>query len=237
MSLLSICRDVLAETGWPVLNTIASNSDPTAVQIFSLANKELEALSEAYDWPHLETDYSFNTVDGTSIYAWPSDFRKSVSGSLYDASEYYSLRGSLPADEWHLRKYGLLGSIGRQSFRVKYVGGVPGIEIAPEPNEARELVALYQTTNYASTDALVIKEKYELDTDLSLIPERLVKMGLNWRFRRAKGLDFSAEIAEWRSTVQQQFSARIDAPDIMIGSRHTGDNGITGGYVPDNGFG
>lgn len=243
MSLLRICRAVFAETGWPVLGSIASNSNATAQQAFALANSELAALSELYDWPHLEEEFNFTTIPGQAWYAFPADFRKVSVGSVFDKSEYYQIKGSLSITHWFAQKYALLGNLSRMKFRVKYVNGVAGFEVTPTPESANDMVALYYGTNYALTGDIppVPKEYYELDTDVSRIPERLIMLGLRWRFRRAKGLDFSAELAEYNLTVGQQFGARIASADIKVGGRMYESwadcDGLTNGYIPENGFG
>lgn len=238
MSLLSICQAVTAETGWPVPSAIAANSEGTAVQLKALANAELEHLSEQHDWPHTEVEYTFNTVIGTTVYELPENYRKMVFGSLYNAAQYYQLRGSMNPEEWMRRKYGLLGSISRQTCRViVQTNGRYALEVTPTPSSAEQVVFFYQGNQYAKTEAGVRQSKYEGDTDTSLIPERLVQLGLKWRFRRAKGLDFSAELAEYNSVVSQQFVARQMPQDIPVGGRRYGYDELGSGYVPDNGYG
>ena len=237
MTLLSICQRVFGETGWPVLTTIATNSDPTAVQIKSLAISELEALSEKYDWPHLETEYTFATVNGQSVYPWPSNYRKLSVGSIFDRDEYYQIKGSIPVDQWNLRKYGLLSSISRRRFRVRYVGGTPGIEITPTPDAVKNVVAVYYSKEFALSETNASKEVYTADTDVSKIPERLVRLGLKWRFREAKGLDFGAALAEYNATISMIFGAAQASGDIPIGGNLTGYDELPAGYVPENGFG
>lgn len=240
MSLLSICQSVLGEVGWPVFSQISGNTDATAVQIKAIANNELRALSEAFDWPMLETEYSFATVDGTSAYALPSDYRKVVQHSVFDASEYYSIKGSMPIAEWNIRKYGLLGGISRRSFRLNYDSdGNPFLNLTPTPSSANTLVLLYFGTDYARDAGGTVKPQYVLDTDVSRVPERMVELGIRWRFKRAKGLDHSAELAEYNSSVRQQYAARKDSPDIFVGGmrRDPDMDGLTSGYIPENGFG
>lgn len=237
MTLLSICQRVFGETGWPVLTAIAANSDPTAAQIKALAISELEALSEKYDWPQLETEYAFATVNAQSVYPWPSDFRKLSVGSVFNHDEYYQLKGSVPVDQWNLRKYGLLSSISRRRFRVRYVGGTPGIEITPTPTVAQNVVAVYYSNSYARSEGGVGKEVYTTDTDVSKIPERLVRLGLKWRFREAKGLDFGAALAEYNATIGMIFGAAQASGDIPIGGNLTGYDELPTGYIPENGFG
>jgi hypothetical protein len=234
-----MCKRVMAEVGWPVPNVIATSSDSTAQQIFAIANTELGIISEAHNWPHLEMEYEFTTVPGQSLYLWPVDFRVQAQQGIFDASQYYHVKGSMNLQDWYRLKEGLLGSLSQLVFR-NYVtqAGVQGIEITPTPTGAQDLVATYYTQMYARTDADVHIPKYMVDTDVSKVPESYVELGVKWRFRRAKGLDFSVELAEYNSTVRTQYAKYISAAEIPVGGRRiNADWPITNGYVPDNGFG
>jgi len=236
MSLLSICKNVLAETGWPVLSTIASNSDATAQQIFAIANGELRALSEMFSWPQLEVEYSFPTVAGQAVYLWPPDFRVLAPQSVFDKNQYYELKGSTGMQFWELLKYGKLSSLGRARFRVTYPLGVPGIEMTPAPTGSTGMVAVYYSKDFARDANGASVPLYTNDGDVAKVPERYVELGVKWRFRRAKGLDYSAELAEYNNTIQTQFAKYTAQGEITIGGRRQLD-GITSGYVRDTGFG
>ena len=236
MTLLSICRSVLAETGWPVLSTIATNSDATAQQIFAIANAELEALSELFAWPHLEVEYSFNTVANQAVYLWPVDFRTLAPQSVFDSGQYYELRGSTGLQFWELLKYGKLSSLARARYRTVYPLGAPGIEITPAPVGVNPLVAVYYSNQYARDASGVGISRFSSDTDVSKVPERYIQLGIKWRFRRAKGLDFSAELAEYNATVQTQFAKYAGPAEINVGGRRRMD-WCAPGYVRENGFG
>ena len=171
MSLLSICKSVLAETGWPVLNAIAGSSDATAQQIFAIANTELQALSELFSWPHLEVEYDFNSVANQAVYLWPADFRVLAPQSVFNKNEYFELKGSTGMQFWELLKYGKLGQLNRARFRVVYPLGAPGIELTPAPVGVDALVAVYYTGQYARSSGGASIPLYAVDTDISKIPE------------------------------------------------------------------
>ncbi len=237
MPLLQICQNVLAEVGWPVLSSVASNTDGTAKQIFAIANTELKRLSERHNWPHLETEYAFNTVAAQAQYPWPEDFRVPAQQSVFDASEYYQLRGSVSLQEWHYRKNGLLGNLGRRTFRTAYPLGVPGFEITPTPTSINSLVATYYSKEFATDETGDSIPVFAQDTDTSKVPEEYIELGIKWRFRRAKGLDFSVELAEYNDAVKTQFAKYLSQAEIPVGGRRWQDDYITNGYVPENGFG
>jgi hypothetical protein len=238
VSLSSICKSVLAETGWTVLSTIASNSDGTAVQIKELAITELENLSQQYDWPQLEVAYSFDTVVGQLNYVMPDDFNKMVTDSVFNASQYYSIRGSIEIQEWQYRRNGMYASLDRQHYRLTFNGVNFVLELAAPPTQVETLLLEYQTTEYARAANGTSKPVYELDDDVSKVPENLIKLGLKWRFRMAKGMDYSAALSEYNNTLKQRFANVHNAASIPVGGRRLLDtNPVTSGYVRDTGFG
>lgn len=237
MSLYKICKNVLSETGWPVPSTIASNTDATAQQIFTIANTELRALSEKFNWPQLRTEYEFMTVPPQDTYSWPEDFRFVAWDSVFDASGYYNVRGSMPLREWNRWAHGLLGQLSHQRFLTGYdASGDPVIQFSPAPVTAASMVAFYFTNEYARTSEGGSIPEYTADSDVSKVPERLVELGVKWRFRAAKGLDYSAALAEYNSDVKDQFARYLGSGDIMIGGPRDYDV-VTDGYVRDSGFG
>lgn len=244
MTLLTMCNRVLTLNGFPALLSIVGSDNPGAIQILSIANAELRALSEAFDWPQLEVEHEFTTVADQSVYDWPADFRKVSPTSVFDANAYYRIKGSTDIQLWNRYKYGLLGSVSHQRYRLGYrteLGdnevGVPTLEFTPAPTDVRDVVALYFTNKYArNATSNAVSEMYEADTNVSRLPERLIELGVGWRLRRAKGLDYSAELAEYNNTVGQQFAAYKGSSDVPVGAIPAYE-GLTDGYVPDNGFG
>ncbi len=236
MSLINVCQNVLAETGWPVLTSIVNNTDGTARQMLAIANAELAALSEQLNWPQLQVEYPFSTVPNQTVYLWPANFRVLAGSSVFNADQYVELKGSTGLQFWELLKYGKLSSLVRPRFKVTYPLGVPGIEITPPPAGISALVAVYYTKMFVRGADGAEYERFNSDGDTSIVPERYLELGVKWRFRRAKGMDFSAELAEYNNTVQTQYSKYNATGEITIGGRRAID-GITSGYVRETGFG
>lgn len=237
MSLLSICENVLTSTGWDSYTTISSNTDKTARQIFALCNIELRNLARRFSWPQLIRENPFDTVAGQSAYNTPEDFEKLIQDSAYNIDEYYSLRSSMTDRQWNDWRYGLLGQLSHQRYKLRYSNGVPYIQIAPTPDSAERLIYVYKSKYYVkSADGSELKEKFALDDDVSIVPEDVVEAGVCWRFRRMKGLDFSAELSEYNEMTRTRFAQSRGEGDIPIPNGNYMPE-ITEGYVPSNGFG
>ena len=182
-------------------------------------------------------EYDFNTVNGQSVYPWPADFRMVEPDALFSTDEYYRLRGSTQYQYWQLYKYGKLGNLNRKRFRQIYADTGPAFEVTPTPIGAEPITSLYYSNFYARDADGNDIPRYAQDTDVSRIPEDLIRLGVRWRFREAKGLDFSAALSEYNTVVAQRFAQFTATGETSVGSRRPNDyDGLTPGYVPDWNF-
>lgn len=236
MSLLSVCQNVLNITGWDELSTISGNTDKTAKQILAIANQELRSLGKRFDWRHCIVEYEFDTVVDQVEYALPEDYEKLVKDSVYNKDEYYRLRSGVSEAQWNQWKHGLLGSISHQRYRITLDGVAPVFLLSPAPSSAESLVLFYKSSHFAYDNSNTAKAQYENDDDRARIPEDVVEMGVLWRFKRAKGLDFSAELAEYNEMTKTRFAQTLGESELPIPNNNFTPE-LTDGYVPDSGFG
>lgn len=234
MTLLSIVQSVCDEIGFPSVAAVAGATDPLGRQFYALANKELRELSKWYDWPVLQRTYTLTVVAATDTYALPAGFRKIAAGTAYRNSDYWMLRGSVTPGEWQQRRVELLSSLDRSVFRI--FGNPSKIVLDPMPTAAGSVVFEYQSQNYAVTNVPAEIPQYAADTDTAIVSEELVQMGLLWRIKHAKGLEFGADIDEYNAAVPKAFSEAFAQPPIPIGGPVI-NSPLTYGYVPDTGFG
>lgn len=223
MSLLSLCQAVIKETGIGTApTTVIGNTDPTAVQLLALATHEVRVLLRRHDWSILVAEQTINTVNGTESYALPSDIDRYVGNALWDATNYWQMRGSVGAPLWNALKRGNATSVTtRKFFRVKgyTTGGVTTkrLYIYPTPTAAESLVAEYITSTPYASNTGVPAAAFAADTDTTLIPEYLVQFGVHWRFLKAKGLDYAEERAEYDRMVNTAIAQEVPAPALNFG--------------------
>lgn len=236
MSLLTICQDVADVIGLTRPAAIITGTDQLSRQMLGLAKETLEELC-FMDWPVLEITYSFNTIANQASYALPSDFRREVGDTVYAASQYYGVRGSLTASDW-ARQRGSLPDFWRYKFRIF---GYPRVlQISPTPQVVENFILEYQTENRVVQTSGTLKSTFFDDTDTPLVPEDLVKRGLKWRVRRAKGLDYSEEFDDYELARSQRLSQALSLGSMPVANRSPFDGteiGLVGGYVPETGFG
>ena len=222
MSLLGIVKATMDSNGWPtVTSSVSASQDPNMRQCFALANKALWSACFKKPWPVLTREHVFKTVGGQSEYPLPDDFHHLVVPSAVNANQYYSIKGSLSPIQWY--RYALNGGINwAQGFRIDPFS--KNFIVAPTPSSPEDLMLMYITKFVAKDASDVPVERYSQDSDMSLLDEDLIEMGLSWRWRQKKGLDFTAEMAEYNGTLNQRFAQQVGSGEFNIGARPLYDN-------------
>jgi hypothetical protein len=231
MSLFNIVKNVMDSNGWPAPTTaVATSQDQNMRQSFALANTALRNVSFKKDWPILMREHGFTTVAGQSEYPLPADFHHLVSPSAVNASQYYQLKGSLTPIQWYRRALNNSLDWGL-SFRVDPVG--KNFIVAPTPASPSDLVFMYITKNIAVDANGNPVTQFTQDNDVPLVDQDLIELALAWRWRQKKGLDFTAEMAEYLGTLNQRFAQYLASGELDVGGHPPGDMWpLTEGWVP-----
>lgn len=236
MTLLSIAQSVADEVGLPRPNVVAASTDQLARQMFALANVTLEELGKM-NWPELDTTYSFPTVVNQVAYAVPTDYDRFATDTAFISSQYYQARGSLTANEWARRRNGMSSLTGWARYRV--FGYPLQIQFVPAPQVVQTVVIEYVSKNLAISATNARQPKYVVDTDTSVIPEELVRMGLKWRIKHAKGLDYSEDFNTYEKRTAALFAQHLNlgATPVAYRSPYSDGQEISLPYIPDTGYG
>lgn len=236
MTLLTIAQRVADEVGLPRPLAVAASTDQLARQMFALANATLEELGRK-NWPELVLTYSFPTVVNQEAYDAPVDYARFVTDTAFVTTMYYFLRGSLSANEWQRRLNGLPSTAGRYRYRV--FSSPRKIHFVPAPQTVESITIEYVSASLAVDADNVRIPLYTTDTDTSVVPEELVRMGLKWRIKHAKGLDYSEDFNAYESAVSLLFAQSLNLGSTPVAQRYLyGDAEELGAfYVPETGFG
>lgn len=230
MSLLTIVKNVMDANGWPsIVSSVSASQDQNMRQSFALANASLRHVAFKKPWPILLREHEFITVGGQIEYPLPADFHHLVQPSAVNADQYYQVKGSLTPIEWF--KYILNGGVNwPEGYKVDPY--TKTFHVGPVPSAGSRLIFVYVTSMIARDSANIPILRYAQDTDESLVDEDLVEMGLTWRWRQKKGLDFSAEMAEYNGTLSQRFAQFLSAGELQIGARPMYNYPLTQPTVP-----
>lgn len=232
MTLLSMCKTTLDSNGWKVLtSSVTSSMDDNMRQIFAIANKELVSLSLRKTWPVLVKEQEIVTVANQAEYDLPVDFHHVVNPSVYNASQYYMLKGNLQPMEFMRYAQRIVGPNNPcTGYRIKQKD--KKLVLAPTPTtDGERVIFFYVSKNFVKDSTGNEKGLFSQDDDVPIIDEDLIELGLNWRWRQKKGLDFTAELAEYTGVVDQRYAQYLALPEFNIGGHPLGHPPLTDGYV------
>lgn len=232
MSLLTACQDASSGIGLAKLGSIIGNTNKQAEQLLYFAQREIYAERDDFDWQQLISEGSV-TGDGTATaLSLPADLFRIVSDTTWDRSDNRMAAVGIDSQEWaYLKGWDIVTTLNR---RARVIGNQ--LEFyQPVPN-AREIHFEYISKNLVDTSAGgAPKEKFTVDTDVTLIDEDLLTLGIIWRYRKAK------EARGWRDDLKDYEKKKMLLQGFQKAPRTlnptTGRARSFGVQVKDQGFG
>jgi len=184
--------------GLPNPTTIIGSSDPNVPILLRLANQEGRELARRHDWQALLVDYTVATLGAELQTALPSDFDHLTSDAeIWNRSTNQMYNFPTDAKTWgRVKGFGITsGSPGW----ARLLGGA--LYITPAPTAAQTIAFPYQSTEWISG-----KTAFTADTDVPLIPARLITLGIIWRWRSNKGFDYAEALSTYEREVERATS-------------------------------
>lgn len=194
---------LVASSGWYGFGTgVVNNSLVTAVTHADPNSTVTLSLAAAQTGAGL---FQF----GQSDYTLPADFRSPVDNTMWDRSRFWSMRGPLSPQQWQLYKSSVIGraSIQRR-FRFRRGPNATMIfSIDPVPTDnGSQLVFEYVSNAWCESISGTPQTSWQADTDVGILDEYLIQLGLTWRVLRRKGLAYSEELDEYEREVSKTMS-------------------------------
>lgn len=242
MTLLTAIQDACDELGIIRPLTAIGSTDQSVRQLTALANREATELSQQADWVELQRLQTMTTVANQAEYDLPADFDHYIVETAWDRSDFEPMQGPLTPQAWQSIKSGLLGSgIFFRRYRVyrSATSTATKFTIDPTPTTSGdELVSEYVSNhpwrNAAGTDT---KVRATADTDVLLLPENLLVMGIIWRWLRAKGLDYQTQLLEYNQALDSRLGKNRPAPTLSLNTNFYGLQLLGAQNIPDTGYG
>ena len=194
----SIKAAALRTTGVAITNAFASTAQ-IAVEMTDLANEVATDILKSHDWRQL-TKIAIVTPDGGEVYGLPADYDRMVSaGGIEDAASWFwGYEPFTSVNQWLQFKSG--------SYAIISPGGWIILEnrlnFYPVPVGPAQFP--YISNLLVRSAANVPKSAFTADTDTFVLPERLLTLGLIWRWMAQKGLEYSEALATYEVALSQE---------------------------------
>lgn len=140
---------------------------------------------------------------GQSDYALPSDYQRPIDNTMWDRSRYWAMRGPQSPQQWQKYKSSVIGQASVQRrFRFRQEGGTLRFSVDPVPTDnGSALVFEYVSNAWCQSATGTAQTSWLADTDVGVVDEYLLTLGLRWRMLRRFGLSYNEELSEYESEV------------------------------------
>lgn len=194
MALLGIIQDVARRLALPVPTAVIGSTDPMVQQMLALTQDIGDDLVERWNWLKTKSGYNPVTFTGdgtTAVWTFPVDFQSLSPSDIFVSNKYPSLVMPGPVNEEYLiRAKATPANVQPSCWRR--IGNQ--IEFYPVLTAGEIVSYVYAGKRWiVDADGVTRKDVFAADTDTVVYPERLVRYGLLWKYRRAKGLDYGEE--------------------------------------------
>lgn len=183
--------DILKLTNF---SQLIGSGDEAAATMVDFAQDAGEEISRRADWQQMLA----SATVGVTPYTLPIDFNRFTPGGGMRTALGVFVRPVLNSGEWALVK----STPPSQPF---YFLRNNTAEFSP--TSVTPGVVFDYVTNTFILSASVKKATWGSDSDTTLFPERLLTMGIIWRYKRQKGLVYEDELAEFEGALATEAKA------------------------------
>jgi len=236
MSLLEICTEALEEIGVDPPSAISSGDD-LGRQLLALANSTGRNLAMRGDWEDLKTEGTFTSLATELQFSFSASFphyRKILPHTMWNRSRQEPLIGPLSSQAWQRIKSDSFTPV----FPTYYIRAgklyFPG-----EPTAGEEIYFEYLDKRWcSSSDGVTLKERMTADTDIPLIDDHALVLGIRWRFLQRKGLEYGEAFREFEDWVAERLGADTPSETLSMNprSRRGYSAGGEGSWFQNNGL-
>lgn len=202
MSMLTLIQSFCRRTNISVPNTVLGSTDPLVLQVLALLEEEGQDLATRGDWQVLTKEATHTTLaaedQGALTSIAGSDFSHIVQGTLWDRTGQDPIEIVDPTD-WQQIK-ATLSAAAYPYARIR--GG--NLLVTPAPSAGDTYAFEYISNSWISNAAGdTYYSEFNADTDLVLLPEKIIKMGLRWRWKKEKGFDYDEDFRTYEMMVSK----------------------------------
>lgn len=221
MTLLSTVQNAMALCSLTVPSAVYASQDDLVKQMVRLLYVEGRDLLKRHDWNGLITVVTFTcSASNAQTGQPPTAFDRFSRGSdIWNASNDWPLHGPANAEEWADLIVRTETSL-PQYWRL--INGVLNIE---QPRSGDSIRYEYIANTWIKQAGTTRSTDLAGDTDTFMLPERLLELGLVWRFKQAKGLDYAEDMRTYGIALQDEIQSdrggrRVIGTDRATLNRH-----------------
>jgi hypothetical protein len=224
-TLLQMVQNKCQKLGIGTPLTVIGNTNPTIAQMLQCLNEEvMEVANREYDFPRLKITTTFSYTSDANYIAVNMDtaasfgtgaFRSFVSDTLWDRTSKLKVVGPISDEDWAT----MLAMTSAPSYPVFRIVG-QNLLIYPTNSSAHTYACDYMSKfAVQATAAGALKESFTVDTDVPLMPTRIVLAGFEWRWRQLKGQPYAEEMRVYEQFLFNEAGREINPGRVCMHNR------------------
>ncbi len=212
MTILTVAQSVTPRISQPSPTALVGSASSLHQELNALIADEARVIAKSDDWQELQT-LATVTGDGTTEdFSLPSDFERLLLNGQVFSSEYQtSLQHIKEPDDWlelDIRSYDY----------VVNAWTIYGDQIHFKPALPSGVLAkYYYNTDKIFTEDGVAVSSYTKDTATFNLSERLLGLGVLWRWRHDKGLPYQENMEDYERELERLKTENGGSSIIKVG--------------------
>ena len=227
MSLLTIITNVCDSIGLSEPAAVIGSTDQNIRTLEAMANTEGRELLDRFSWPATQIEVTHTSLaaelQGVMTTLAPG-FSYITSSTFWDRTLTQPVRGPLSPIEWQALK-ARTATGPYASYRI-FAGKLYAYTA---PSAGNTWVFEYQSTYFCQSAAGANQSKWTADTDVGVLDEHLMEMGIIWRFKKKNGLDYSEDFRSYEQKLAIETS-RAGGRPILDMAGYAPSRGV---YIPE----
>lgn len=196
-------------------NAAVTGTDQQIIQLVSLAEEEGQELATRFAWEALQVEATFNTVAAqvqTTLTAITTGFDYIVNDTIWNRTLRRPVYGPKSQQDWQQAKANQINGP-FNSFRII----ADAINFYPNPVAGQTCAFEYQSRAWVNKAAGGTADTWTADGDTPKLDGQLMVLGIIWRWKAAKGLDYAEDYAKYERRVSDAMGRDGGKPKLDMG--------------------
>lgn len=216
MTVLSACQQAAVKLNQTVPASVFSSTDPFAAELALAANEAAEAILAGYEWQVLKT---LATIPGDGVaeaFNLPTDYGRMLKkGNLHSTA--WQMARFTPArdeDDWlYTKDIGITGTPG------KWIILSGQLQVFPAMAVGENARFYYISKNIISVtgSAALTKPAFTADSDGFFINEKLLRLGIVWRWRSNKRMEYAEDMTNFEIAMAEEYGGDKGSKILRVG--------------------
>jgi len=215
MTVLSACQKAAIRLIGKKPTTFFSSNNAFELEIQDLATEVATDIAKSYDWRSLTVLNQFQGDGVETSFPMPADYdRMTISGDVHAKNwNTWRYNRAYSLDQWLDFQSGL-AQVSPGSWII--LGGE--MQFSPAITGGEQAQFYYISKNVVQAQDGTRKPEFTTDTDSFVLDERLLTLGLIWKWREQKRLDYSGDKENFDLALDEATGRERGARIIRVGS-------------------